>query len=173
MMRPLRFRMAVAALIPTLLGGCAIVHPTVPVEGASQALAGIWQGSYRSNDAVRSGSIYFALTAEAGNRNAAVGEVVMQYVGGQASFYSPDVAPVPRPVASPAAAAVLTIRFVRVGGDRVSGSLASYHDPACGCLLETTFEGTRVGDTIEGTYAAQSREHDRVQRGTWHVVHHN
>jgi hypothetical protein len=46
----------------------------------------------------------------------------------------------------------LRIRFVRVAGGGVSGTLAPYTDPVCGCKLVTTFEGSFTGpNTIEGT----------------------
>jgi hypothetical protein len=65
---------------------------------------------------------------------------------------------------------VLTIRFVRVGPGRVSGTLDPYADPDCGCTLVTTFEGTVEGDTIEGTFESRSQEHAHENRGTWRVA---
>jgi hypothetical protein len=44
-----------------------------------------------------------------------------------------------------------------------------YRDPACDCLLSTTFTGRRRGDVIEGTFVANPGPKHPVQTGTWSV----
>jgi hypothetical protein len=64
---------------------------------------------------------------------------------------------------------VLRIRFVRVDGGKVSGTLQPYRDPDCGCSVYTTFEGTVEGDVIEGTFVARHAD-GPLFRGTWLVM---
>jgi hypothetical protein len=150
----------------TFASGCAVVHPPVAVVGAAAdlaALQGAWEGAYVSPDTRRSGSIFFDLTAGA---DSAAGEVVMV----PADFGQPVRPAIPgQPPTSRPQMEVLTIRFVRAGPGRVSGTLDPYTDPACGCTLVTTFEGTVHGDVIEGTFTSRSLEHRHVQEGTWSV----
>lgn len=66
---------------------------------------------------------------------------------------------------------LLTIRFVRVDGGRVSGALDPYHDPVCGCPLETTFTGRLVdASTIEGTFVSRGPPGHRTANGRWRVT---
>jgi hypothetical protein len=66
---------------------------------------------------------------------------------------------------------LLTIRFVRVEGGRVSGVLDPYHDPECGCALETSFTGRLVNDsTIEGTFVTTGPPGFPRSTGTWRVT---
>ena len=169
-------RSSVALFLATSLAllmfasGCAVIHPPVPVVGDAEgvaALAGVWEGSYRSADTGRSGSIHFELVAEA---DSAVGEVVMTYFDGAVSFYPPDSDRWPRTQGPHVEVEVLTIRFVRLGAGRVSGTLDPYPEPDCGCTLLTTFEGTVGDEAIEGTFVARSPEHGHIQRGTWRVI---
>ena len=62
---------------------------------------------------------------------------------------------------------VLTITFVRVRGDEVSGELAPYRDPLCGCALFTRFFGQLKGDVIEGTYLTRHGDQRQDQKGRW------
>ena len=74
--------------------------------------------------------------------------------------------PTPQPTTTPA----LTIRFVRVSGGQVSGALAPYTDPNCGCTLHTTFVGRLRADTLEGTYSSLHEQTRETQKGRWRVV---
>jgi hypothetical protein len=142
--------------------GCAITHSAVPFASDVEdraALEGVWEGVYQGAGTGRSGSIYFELAAEA---DSAVGEVVMTYEGHTVR----PVDPMPYPHSE---ADVLTIRFVRLGPGRVSGTLDPYPDPDGDGTIHTTFQGTIEGDVIEGTFVAH-RAARTVQRGTWRVV---
>jgi len=72
--------------------------------------------------------------------------------------------------ATPGTIQALSINFVRVTGGQVSGSLAPYTDPTCGCTLRTTFVGRLRADTLAGTYTSLHEQSREVQRGQWHVV---
>ena len=63
---------------------------------------------------------------------------------------------------------VLTIRFVRVVRDTVSGALAPYADPQTGARLSTSFVGALKGNTITGTYTTHLQSGD-TQTGRWTV----
>jgi hypothetical protein len=160
---------APAVLVASWLAGCGRApQPPVPLVGAAadvRALAGQWEGSYRSAATGRSGSISFTLTAQG---DSAAGEVVMIPRGFGRPLQAWD-RPAAPPGAAPARPAVLTINFVRVAAGRVSGSLAPYADPETGTKLSTAFEGTLRGDTIEGTYATRAGGGD-TQAGEWKVT---
>lgn len=157
----------VGCIIASALTACAGNPQPIPVVGdaASVAnLAGKWEGTYSSSETGRSGSIVFDLSA---GRDTAFGDVLMIPAGEREPVSrAPDpdqlepMSPRPR---------VLTVRFVQIGGDRVSGQLAPYQDPACGCTVTTTFEGRVEGDVIEGSYLTRHEHGAGVQRGTWKV----
>jgi hypothetical protein len=149
-----RATIGIALVTPLLISACVRAISTVPVRGSEPAvaqLAGRWEGEYSSEETGRGGSITFQLRAGA---DTAEGEVVMTARGNARS--TPDG---------------LTIRFVVVHGDEVSGVLAPYPDPDCGCTLTTTFRGVILADVIEGTFETTGVGfHHPTQRGRWRVV---
>lgn len=156
-----------AAVIAVLGAGCASTQASVPMvgrEGEVHALAGQWAGEYSSAESGRSGSISFTLRA---SDDSAFGDVIMIPTGaaGPLRPWRTGNAPPPTAGASPE---VLTIRFVRVEGSRVSGTLAPYADPVSGTQLFTTFSGTLNGDSIEGTYVTRLPSGE-AQSGRWSV----
>lgn len=160
---PNRFALtAVAFLIAC--GGYQAPVPMVGQEADVSQLAGEWFGEYSSAESGRSGSISFKLTA---GSDTATGDVVM----------SPRYNARPQPgevqptgPATPGTIQTLSINFVRVTGGQVSGSLAPYTDPTCGCTLRTTFVGRLRADTLAGTYTSLHEQSREVQRGQWQVV---
>ena len=162
----LQLRRAAAAAMVVLagvdLGACATTTPPrVPMLGIERDLSplvGEWAGEYHG---VRSGSILFTLAAAG---DSARGDVVMVPTGAQraltparveGSGAGVDPSQLPQP---------LTISFVRVSGDTVSGRLAPYEDPLCRCPVTTTFTGTLSGNRIKGTFQSSSG-----QQGKWEV----
>jgi hypothetical protein len=162
----MRARSIVTAFVSlATLGACGGSPAPVPLVGQPaevSQLAGEWYGEYSSAESGRNGSIVFKLTA---GSDTATGDVVMtprmpaQSVTGQP--------PVGQQV--PVAQA-LTIRFVRVAAGEVSGALAPYTDPTCGCTLHTTFVGRLRADTLQGTYTSLHEQTRNVQHGRWRVV---
>lgn len=139
-------------------GGSQAPIPMVGQETDVTRLTGEWFGEYSSAESGRSGSITFKLIA---GSDTATGDVVM-------SPRWPQMGPAgPTP---PTAIQTLTINFVRVAGGQVSGSLAPYTDPTCGCTLHTTFVGRLRADTLAGTYTSVHEPSRDVQRGQWQVV---
>jgi hypothetical protein len=136
--------------------------PVIGAPGEINALAGEWNGSYEAEDGSRSGSIDFHLKA---GTDTAVGDVLMIPRGWGRPLEAYDRPSGIAPDAPPAR--TLTIRFVRVQGDTVSGRLDPYRDPTCGCRLLTTFRGRLNGNTLRGRYETLHEEAGNVVRGKW------
>jgi hypothetical protein len=65
----------------------------------------------------------------------------------------------------------LTIRFVRIAGDSVSGSLDPYAAPDCDCVLSTTFTGRVRANRIDGTFITLGgAPRGTPLRGRWRVT---
>lgn len=163
-MRSFQTVMCIFATAFTACGGNPQPIPVVGDAASVANLAGKWEGTYSSSETARNGSIVFDLSV---GSDTAFGDVLMIPAGEREPLSrTPDpdelepIGPRPR---------VLTIRFVQIGGDRVSGQLAPYRDPACGCIVTTTFEGRVEGDVIRGSYVTGHEHGAGVQRGTWKV----
>jgi hypothetical protein len=154
-------------VIPAALFGavaCATNPIPIPVIGtrtAVDAIAGEWQGTYRSSETGRSGTISFTLAA---GRDTAFGEVIMVPMGYNTPF-SPYEEHVGEPRSIPK---LLTISFVRVDDGRVRGTLDQYIDPDCQCPMRTVFIGALSGpNTLEGSFESQTSQLSTVVGGTW------
>lgn len=141
---------------------CAMNPQVVPLEGAPddlRALEGEWVGEYRSFETGRSGSILFNLSA---GRDTATGDVIMvpRESGGVHHDRDPGVhMPGPQP---------LSITFVQVTGNVITGTIDPYPSPDCECQLLTTFRGEIRGDRIEGSFVTHHSGFDQgAQKGTW------
>ncbi|HJQ66565.1 MAG TPA: hypothetical protein VJ816_09325 [Gemmatimonadales bacterium] len=157
---------ALSIILAGALLGCGGSQTPVPVVGASadiSQMAGEWYGEYSSVESGRSGTIAFKLVAGA---DSATGDVFMtpQMVGRQGA------APGERPMTQPTTTPGIMIRFVRITGGQVSGALAPYPDPTCGCTLHTTFVGRQRADTLEGTYNSVHEQSRETQQGRWRAV---
>ncbi|HEY0305364.1 MAG TPA: hypothetical protein VGC44_10330 [Longimicrobiales bacterium] len=153
-------------LIPALLGlticACATVPRKVPVAGNTAALAGKWEGEFRSADGMRAGSIMFTLRA---GQDSAYGDVLM-VPNEWSRQHNPQEGRAESPHPHPE---LLAISFVRVFGNHVRGTLEPYRDPVCGCALNTVFEGELKGDVINGTYRSLHVDTRETRNGTWLV----
>jgi hypothetical protein len=162
-------RSAAALALALGLSACAWRRTPVPVyseTGTVAALVGEWSGDYNSRDTGRSGLITFRLTSE---RDTAFGEVIMQPYDREAHTRAgdqPQVAAPAQKVSEP-----LKIRFVRMAGTRVTGTLDTYRDPDCGDQVVTTFEGWFVGpNQIEGTFHTRGLAMGHIPAdGRWKV----
>lgn len=156
---------AVSLAVTAALGGCTARRAAVPLVGAPadiSALVGQWVGEYSSTETGRIGSLSFTLRALG---DTAHGDVVMVPNGWNQPLQpwrdeTTRAAERPRPE-------VLTIRFVRVTGNEVSGELAPYRDPGCDCKLYTRFVGRLNRDVIEGTFTTSQSQSAQEQRGRW------
>jgi hypothetical protein len=144
------------------LVACSVNSAPVPVIGTEAhviMLAGEWAGEYQSPETGRSGSIVFRLAA---GRDTAFGDVIMvprAALPQSRGHAAPDARSGPQ---------VLTIKFVRIVGNTVSGTIEPYQSPSCECLLLTVFTGELSGDRITGEFSTRhSRNETLVQKGTW------
>lgn len=156
-----------------LLAACTSLPTPVPVMGPTSdlsALVGDWSGDYSNPETGRSGSIAFTLKA---GKDTAVGSVVMiprdnkQHV----TMGAPADRPLVRTPVAAGSSEVLTIRFVRMEGSHLVGTLDKYRDPDCGCELTTTFHGqfTDAG-TITGTFTSTGSAMSHLpSSGRWTV----
>jgi hypothetical protein len=162
-------RIATTVILLFVSWSCAPVLTRTPVQGYSRAiaeLAGEWEGSYTGDQSGRVGSIVFRLQAMT---DTAEGDVLMT-PRRVLETNEVDVHRFPT-TATGTASQRLTIRFVRVSGDEVSGVLDPYRDPDCGCTLSTTFVGILRGDTIEGTFQSNGEGiHHLPSSGRWRVT---
>jgi hypothetical protein len=152
------------ALVAVLSWGCASQNPAppVPVQGADvSALSGRWTGEYSSTDTGRSGSIVFELRS---GDKVAHGDVLMKpkvEATGSTPGSDNPLHGMPQ---------VLDIDFVNATGGTVRGTIVPYRDPACDCMVQTTFVGRVSGDTIEGTFTTNPQNAANVTTGRWKVT---
>ena len=164
----------VTLIATALLAACTSRPTPVPVMGPTSdlaALVGEWSGDYSNPETGRSGSIAFSLKAGKDN---AVGSVVMRPRDNkqQVTMGAPADRPVVRTSVVAGSSEVLTIRFVRMEGTHLVGTLDSYRDPDCGCALTTTFNGqfTDAG-TITGTFTSTGSTMGHLpSSGRWTVT---
>lgn len=147
--------------------GCAAPGAPIPVRGTIASLTGQWSGEYSSARSGRIGSIVFTLDA---GRDTAYGDVIM--IPSRLGEAAGDAEGVHRHAGTDTAfrSRLLTVAFVLVEPGEVAGRLDPYRDPACGCLLVTTFRGTLSGDEIAGTYRSVHSETGEVVEGRWRVT---
>ncbi len=165
-MRSIAFALALAAV--AVVAACAGKPAAVPIEASAagmNALSGRWEGEYHSSQTGRGGSIVFTLTA---GTDSAAGDVVMSPPGANRPITRAGAGRPPF-TATGATPEVLTIRFVRVEGGRVSGALDPYRAPDCDCIVSTTFIGDLTGDRIAGTFTTRGGQRSVPATGEWEV----
>jgi hypothetical protein len=129
------------------------------------AITGKWNGEYKNPDVARSGSIVFNFAAP---EDVAFGDVAMvaPVVDGTLTLVGNEAMVRPHNQSQ-----MLKIRFVNVVNGEIFGVLEPYTDPACECLVRTTFTGRLDGpSTIRGTFATTSPMMSSTRTGTWKVV---
>jgi hypothetical protein len=130
-----------------------------PVEEIS-AFAGEWSGQYASASAQRSGTIWFKLEA---GRDTAFGDVLM--IPRETAMATPEPS---APQTWRDRPQVLTIKFVRVEGQRITGGIDPYPSPDGSTMLFTVFRGELKGDRVEGEFMILDAERNaQPQEGTW------
>ena len=165
-MRTLHSRFAHAALaLSVLAAGCASAPIAVPVVGSNRAigsLAGEWSGDYHGRESGRNGSISFRLQA---GDTVAFGDVLMIPRDRERSGTVGE-----RPVVAARMPALLTISFVRVADDAVSGMIEPYVDPDCDCMVITEFLGSRTSaNELRGTFITRVVGGVGISSGRWSV----
>lgn len=150
---------------------CSWRRTPVPVISDAEsvaALVGNWAGEYSSGQTGRSGNITFQLASD---KDTAYGDVIMipRAQAVQIPTRDPSQVSAARPQA---AAEPLAIRFVRMEGGIVYGTLSPYNDPECGCRVTTTFTGQFTSpNTIEGKYTTRGTDFGHAaSEGRWKVT---
>jgi hypothetical protein len=171
-MKTSRVFSAVAAA--ALAAGCAARPIAIPVIGPLpevNALVGDWSGEYSSGETGRSGNIAFSLGS---GDDAAIGSIVMmpRPSNDAVPFSANTDRPVVRTGMPQDAGDLLTIRFVRMEGNQLIGTLDPYRDPEDGCKVTTMFRGEfKNADTIEGTFTTVGTEVGHTpSSGKWRVT---
>lgn len=154
------------AAVAVLAIGCASSPPPVVLDADPadlSPLVGEWHGDYGSSATGRHGSILFVLNAA---RDSAVGEVLMVPTGYTAPRNAAEASEqIRRPIPQ-----VLSIAFVHAEQGSLTGQLAAYRDPECGCPVNTVFSGRFTGpDTIAGTFVITGPAQHGTQTGEWSV----
>lgn len=153
------------------LGALACASKQTPVRVMAEpvemgALVGEWNGEYSSVQTGRSGSIRFRLKSVV---DTAYGDIVMVPRKTTQPAMNTE-GPLARGAGTQAPPQVLTIRFVRMEGDRVIGTLDPYTDPDFDCRLTTIFTGSFSGQsTIEGTFESRGTMEHPLTSGKWKV----
>lgn len=148
---------------------CATKTPGTEVTASDfdlNPLVGEWRGNYSSAQTGRTGTIAFTLRA---GQSSASGNVVI--IPRPDSLLTPAEREMLSNVSNPGRTAV-SIHFLRKEGGNVNGTLDSYRDPDCDCMVTTTYQGTFTdGRTIEGTYTTvPSTPGSSVTGGKWRVI---
>ncbi len=155
-------------VVAALAAACSSTPQPIPLTGSPadvQALEGEWIGEYHSYDpSGRSGTILFRLEA---GQDTARGDVLMHVSGRETAEMIPFTTD---PWANVSPDQVLTVTFVRAAGGSVYGKLDVYHDPVCGCEVETTFTGRVKGNLVEGSYTSKHVNGADETNGRWRVV---
>lgn len=141
--------------------------PIVSESGSAALLVGKWSGDYSSKETGRNGSITFDLVSE---KDTAYCDVVMTPRPTFGQVIMDGRQGVPTTVGL-TPTEPLTVRFIRLGDQKVTGTLAPYIDPECGCRVSTIFEGKFTdANTIEGTFVTRGADMTRRQSGgIWKV----
>ena len=153
--------LAIPAILGLTLCACATTQLKVPVAGDAAALAGKWEGEFRSADGMRAGTIMFDLRA---GKDTAYGDVLMVPRDWSIQHNPSDERRAPHSHPE-----LLAISFVRVSGNFVRGTLEPYRDPICGCRMHTVFDGEVKGNVIEGTYQTFHVDTRDRRDGSWSV----
>lgn len=133
----------------SLLGACASSMSSVPVRGDDRDVArmvGEWKGEFEGANNERRGTIKMILEL---GRHTAAAQVTM--VGATAD--GSDLK--------------LKVEYLRIEDGAVIGEIEPYDDAACGCTVETRFEGVLSGDFMIGTYLARMTGTGQELTGQW------
>lgn len=168
----MRLRLTASAALAALagVGLLACATPTdgpVPLSGPPADIAtleGEWSGAYHSyQESGRSGTIHFRLVA---GQDTARGDVLMHVAGRETA----DALPRYDPWGDVAPSRLLHVTFVPAAGSTIYGRIDPYHDPVCGCEVETTFTGHIRGNLLEGNFVSQHLNGADRTEGRWRVL---
>ena len=136
---------------------------------ALEALVGRWEGTFTNPVTGRTGTIVF----EVFSGKEAHGDILMIPPGGSVPLRPAENAAERNLRTMPK---VLEINFFRASGSALTGTVGPYDDPECQCPGNTIFEGTLLGESIDGTFRTEHFDAGGrpdpsrpVTSGTWRV----
>jgi hypothetical protein len=160
-----------------LATGCSSA-PSLPAAAPGPQVSvgqftGQWIGSYRGHTFKRDGSLSILIEAADSTASAADRVPVHGHVrfGGVPRNRRDSAFPLSAEERRNATEQTVPIDSARLTANGIVMWLQSYHDPGCSCTVSLTARGALVGDTLVGTYSAETGPTSLSERrGRWRVV---
>lgn len=144
-------------------------HESIAIESdevGMKVLTGKWLGEYQSEVSGRHGYVSFDLS---GDKDKAVGGISM-VAGGAGKSGKPGSST--QQQSGGEKRKPLTITFVEIARDKVSGTVEPFFEPKFNSMVQTVFEGTlHGGEVLEGTFTSTLVDKGSSYSGTWKVVY--
>lgn len=157
----------------SLMIGCASTSTTPAIKEVSGTtfdiaqLTGTWEGNFISTVTQRSGTITLELNQE-GNKE--VGSILLQYQKQHPKVHAPKGHNVKK-TGTYTKTKPLSVEFIAIEGGKISGTVTPYADPILfRKTVFTTYEGSLIGNRIEGTYTTRVGQKGNSFTGSWWAV---
>jgi hypothetical protein len=170
-------RWSATVIAVALATGCSS-SPSLPAAAPGPQVSvgqftGEWLGSYRGHTFKRDGTL--SILIEAADSAASVADRVP--VHGQVKFGGvprnrrDSAFPLTADERRNATEQTVPVDSARLTANGIVLWLQSYHDPGCSCTVSLTARGSLRGDTLVGTYSAETGPTNLAERrGRWRVV---
>lgn len=166
----------IIGVVTSSMLGCASTSNTTPainvVTGTKIDLAqlsGTWEGNFQSTVTQRSGNITLNLSRA---DNKAEGSILLQYQKKHKKIQAPKPHNVKKSGAMQTKTKPLSVEFIAIEGNKISGTVTPYKDPIfTGKTTFTTYEGILIGNRMEGTFTSRIGQNGNTYTGSWWAVH--
>jgi len=170
-------RWSAAVIAMALATGCSS-SPSLPAAAPGPQVSvgqftGEWLGTYRGHTFKRDGPLSILIeaadtTASAADRVPVHGHVKF---GGVPRNRRDSAFPLTAEERRNATEQTVPVDSARLTANGIVLWLQSYHDPGCSCTVSLTARGSLRGDTLAGTYSAETGPTNLAERrGRWRVV---
>jgi hypothetical protein len=185
MLNTSKLKILMVGAIYALVIGCATTSTTTSnplasigkVKGVDvEKLAGKWEGEYTSSITQRSGAVIFDLTKTSSGH--ALGRITKtEYVtsttkekrGATHKSIGPKHKTVPVTKTSKQETP-LSIDFMGLEGDKISGEVTPHYDPKFNATVFTTYEATLKDNRMEGTFTTRIGQNGNSYTGSWWTI---
>ena len=185
MLNTSKLKMLIVGATCALVIGCATTSTTTSnpltsigkVEGVDvKKLAGKWEGEYTSSITQRSGGVSFDFTKTSSGH--AQGRIIRtEYVTSTTKekrrsthkTVGPQYKTVPVTKTSKQDTP-LSIDFVGLEGDKMSGEVTPHFDPRFNATVFTTFHATVTDNRMEGAFTTRIGQNGDSYTGTWWTI---
>ena len=165
------------AIAMVLATGCSSA-PSLPAAAPGPQVSvgqftGEWLGSYRGHTFKRDGPLSILIEAADTAASAADRVPVHGHVkfGGVPRGRRDSAFPLSAEERRNATEQTVPVDSARLTANGIVLWLQSYHDPGCSCTVSLTARGSLRGDTLVGTYSAETGPTNLAERrGRWRVV---